>query len=129
MNRKNKGIMMLVVVAVLGLTTLLIAGCGFGWGHGPGRHHRGRNWHGQNGFNGSPTVNETTQPDQQYSAFFNATGDLRQKPYEKELAKENTDTHRASKLHSEISGLYSKLDQMQLDYKILDNKTAPNNSD
>jgi hypothetical protein len=56
---------------------------------------------------------------------------IRQKLYEKqaalrnELAKENPDTARASKLQGEISRLQAELDQKRLDYEIQARKTSP----
>ncbi|MBW2055648.1 MAG: hypothetical protein JRI29_08140 [Deltaproteobacteria bacterium] len=43
-----------------------------------------------------------------------------------ELAKEDLDTNKASKLQSDISKLQSNLDQERLNYEIKVRKSAPN---
>jgi len=81
-----------------------------GWG--PGWHHRGGHGHGQEGNYGK-------------------TEDIRQNLYAKELelrselAKENPDTSKASKLQSDISKLQSNLDQERLNCEIKARESAP----
>jgi len=111
-------------------------GRGRGYGHmmgsdglGPGWHHRGG--YGQEGYYGNLSAEEIAKLDQQRSEFFKATEDIRQNLYAKELelrselAKENPDTSKASKLQSDISKLQSNLDQEHLNYEIKARKSAP----
>jgi zinc resistance-associated protein len=139
MNKKAKKIMVLTVVAVFGIATLSFAGWGRGYGHmmgyggmGPGWNHMGGYGYGQRGYYGNLSEEEMANLDQQRAEFFKATENIRQQLYEKELAlrselaKENPDTSKASKLQSEISTLQSELDQKRLDYDIQARKSAPN---
>ena len=139
MNKRAQRIIVLTVVAIFGITTLAFAGWGRGYGHmmghgewGPGYHHMGGYGPGQGGYYSNLSDEEIAKLDQQRSEFFKATENIRQKLYEKklalrsELAKENPDTSKASKLQSEISRLQSDLDQKRLDYEIQARKSVPN---
>ena len=118
-------------------------GPGWGWdrgygpmtgpdGWGPGWHHNGGYGYGQEEYYGNLSADEIAKLNQQHSEFFKATGNIRQKLYEKELAlrselaKDDLDTNKASKLQSEISKLQSNLDQERLNYEIKARKSAPN---
>ncbi len=138
MKKKAKGILILMVVAIFGITTLAFAGWGRGYSHmmgpdswGPGWHHRGGYGYGQEGYYGNLSAEEIAKLDQQRSEFFKATEDIRQNLYAKELelrselAKENPDTSKASKLQSDISKLQSNLNQERLNYEIKARKSAP----
>ena len=120
MYKKSKRIMVLTVVAVFGIATLAFAGWGRGYGHmmgyggmGPGWNHMGGYGYGQRGYYGNLSQEEVTKLDQQRAEYFKATENIRQQLYEKELAlrselaKENPDTSKDSKLQSEISTLQS----------------------
>lgn len=137
MKKKAKGILILTVVAIFGITTLAYAGWGRGYGHmmgpdgwGPDRH-RGYGY-GQGGYYGNLSADEIAKLDQQRAEYFKATENIRQKLYEKELAlrselaKEDPDTSKASTLQSDISKLQSNLDQERLNYEIKARKSAPN---
>lgn len=113
-------------------------GRGRGYGHmmgsdgwGPGWHHRSGHGYGQEGYYGNLSAEEIAKLDQQRSEFFKATEDIRQNLYAKELelrselAKEDPDTSKASKLQSDISKLQSNLDQERLNYEIKARKSAP----
>jgi Spy/CpxP family protein refolding chaperone len=139
MKQKARGIIVLTVVAVFGISTLAFAGWGRGYGHmmgpggsGPGWHHRGG--YGPGEYYGNLSDEEIAKLDQQRAEFFKATESVRQKLYEKdlalrsELAKENPDTNKASKLQSEISKLQSELDQKRIDYEIKARKNVPNSN-
>jgi hypothetical protein len=137
MKKKVKGILILAVVAIFGISTLAFAGWGRGYGHMMGPGGWGSGWHSgygydQRGYYGNLSAEEIAKLDQQRAEFFKATENIRQKLYEKELAlrselaKENPDTSKASKLQSEITKLQSNLDQKRLDYEIQSRKTAPN---
>jgi zinc resistance-associated protein len=136
MNKKAKGILIITVVAIFGFTTLSFAGWGRGYGHmmgsdswGPGMHS-GYGYN-QGGYYGNLSAEEIAKLDQQRAEYFKATEDLRQKLYEKELAlrselaKEDPDTGKASKLQSDISTLQSDLDQERLNYEIKTRKSVP----
>lgn len=137
MNEKSKGILILTVVAIFGITTLAFAGWGQGYGHmmgpggwGPGMHS-GYGYN-QEGYYGNLSADEIAKLDQQRAEYFKATENIRQNLYEKELAlrselaKENPDISKASKLQSDISKLQSTLDQERLNYEIKARKSAPN---
>jgi hypothetical protein len=139
MNNNTKKIMVLTVVAVFGIATLAFAGWGRGYGHmmgygsmGPGWNHMGEYGYGQRGYYGNLSEKEMAKLDQQSAEFFKATENISQQLYEKELAlrselaKENPDTSKASKLQSEISTLQSELDQKRLDFEIQARKSSPN---
>jgi Spy/CpxP family protein refolding chaperone len=103
-----------------------------GWGQG--WHHRGGYGDDQEGYYGNLSEEEIAKLDQQRSEFFKETETIRQKLNEKELAlrselaKEDPDTSKASRLQSEVSKLQSKLDQKHLAYEIQTRKTVPNNN-
>jgi Spy/CpxP family protein refolding chaperone len=99
---------------------------------GSGWHHKGWYGYSQEGYYGNLSAEEIAKLDQQRSEFFKATENIRQKIYEKEfalrseLAKENLDADKASKLQNEISKLQSNLDQERLNYEIMVKKSIPN---
>ncbi|BBO66299.1 hypothetical protein DSCA_02290 [Desulfosarcina alkanivorans] len=132
MKRNTKGIMTLAVLAVFGFSTLVFAGWGDGYGHMMGPGMMGPGWQQGNGYYGNLSADEIAKLDQQRAEFFRATENTRQQLYEKnlalqsELAKENPDTAKASRLQSEISKLQSDLDQKRLEYDIQARKSAPN---
>jgi len=137
MNKKVKGIIILTVMAIFGITTLAFAGWGRGCGHmtGPGGWGAGMHngyGYGQEGYYGNLSADEIAKIDEQRAKFFKATENIRQNLYEKELAlrselaKEDPNTNEASKLQSDISKLKSNLDQKHLNYEIQARKTAPN---
>ncbi len=138
MDRKVKGIMILTVLAIFGMTALAFAGWGRGYGHmmgpmmGPGWNQMGGYGYGQEGYSGNLSSEEIAKLDQQRAEFFKATENTRQQLYEKELAlrselaKENPDTAKASSLQGEISKLQADLDQKGLDYELQARKSAPN---
>ena len=136
MNEKVKRIIIVAVVAIFGITTLAFAGWGQGYGHMMGPGGWGPGWHsgygnGQEGYYGNLSADEIAKLDQQRAAYFKATENIRQKLYEKELAlrselaKENPDTGKASKLQGDISTLQSNLDQKRLNFEIEARKSAP----
>jgi len=99
---------------------------------GSGWHNKGGHGYSQKGYYGNLSAEEIAKLDQQRSEFFKATENIRQKLYEKELAlrnelaKDDLDTNKASKLQSDISKLQSNLDQERLNYEIKARKSAPN---
>jgi zinc resistance-associated protein len=136
MNKKAKGILVLTVVAIFGITTLAFAGWGRGYGHmmGPDGWGYGMHngyMHGQGRYYGNLSEDEIATLEQQRAEYFKATENIRQNLYEKELAlrselaKENPDTSKASKLQKDISTLQSNLDQERLKYEIKARKSAP----
>jgi zinc resistance-associated protein len=140
MKRNMKSIIIMTVLAVLGISTFALADWGRGYGGhmgmmgpgmmGPGM--MGQGWQQGGGYYGNLSADEIAKLEQQRAQFFAATEDTRQQLYEKnlalqsELAKENPDTTKASKLQNEISKLQSELDQKRLEYDIQARKSAPN---
>jgi zinc resistance-associated protein len=125
MRRNVKEIMVIVVLAVFGLTAFAFAG----WGGGPG-HMMDRGWRAGNESYGNLTADEIAALNQQRAEFFKATEGIRQQLYEKnlalqgELAKDNPDTEKASGLQNDISKLRGELDQTRLDYEIQARKSG-----
>ena len=154
MKRNIKSIIIMTVLAVLGISTFALADWGRGYGHmgmmgpgmmgpgmmgpgmmGPGMMGPGMmgpGWQQGGGYYGNLSADEIAKLEQQRAQFLAATEDTRQQLYEKnlalqsELAKENPDTTKASKLQNEISNLQSELDQKRLEYDIQARKSAPN---
>ncbi len=101
---------------------------------GMGRGYRGQGWCGQygNGYNQQLTQEEYQQLQDEREAFFKDTEGLRNNLFEKrqalqnELAKEQPDTTKASKLQKEISDLQAQFDQKRIDHMIKMRKVNPN---
>jgi zinc resistance-associated protein len=137
MKRNTTIVTTLTVMAVFGLATLALAGWGRGYGHmmgygygpmgGPGM--MGPGWH--RGYYGNVSPEESAALEKQRTAFFEATRDIRQQLYEKdlalqsELAQDAPDTGKAAQLQSEISDLRSELDQKRLAFEIQARKSSP----
>lgn len=135
MKRNTTIVTTLTVLAVFGLATLALAGWGRGYGHmmgygpmgGPGM--MGSGWH--RGYYGDVSPEESAALEKQRTAFFEATRDIRQQLYEKdlalqsELAQDEPDTGKAAQLQSEISDLRSELDQKRLEFEIQARKSSP----
>lgn len=137
-NFLRKTLIVLMVITVFGFGAYAFAD----WGMGPGmmggldhqnhgRHHRDYGYYGYRDMMGNFSDDEIQELNSQRYKFFKATENLRQDLYAKqlelrsELAKENPDTSKASKLKSDISTLQSNLDQERLNYEIKARKSAP----
>jgi len=136
---KNKALMIITFVAVIGFGAYAFADWGMGpgmmggWGHhGPGWHRDGYGSFGYGNRMGNLSDDEIQQMNTQREAFLKATEDLRQKTYEKELAlqsefaKENPDAKKAAKIQKEISELRAQLDQKRIDHMIEMRNINPN---
>ena len=120
--------------ALVGLTINAFAHGGRSWGGGWGHH--GQGWHHQGaygpGYNDQLTEEEYRQFDQKREAFFKETQELRSNLYEKErelqneLAKDEPDASKASRLQKEISELQAQFDQKRIDHMIEMRKVIPN---
>ena len=133
-SKTGKIFMVLAIVAVLGIAVTSFAGWGRGhWGYGdhmgPGYGmHRG--WgdgprgYGGSGYQSDLSDEDIAKLDKERQAFFEATSDLREKLYQKELelrselAKPEPDAKKAAGLQKEISNLESQFDQKRLDHRI-----------
>ena len=135
MERNIKGIMVAAVLAIFGLSTLAFAGWGpgydghmgigrGGWGHMGGQGDYGQSY-------GNLTPDQQKQVSQLRDEFFRETEDLRQALDNKglelrnELAKENPDETKVSKLQVDISKAESDLDQKSLNFEIKARKAVP----
>ena len=124
--------MIFTILAVFGFTAIAFAGWGGGYDHMMGPGMRGSGWQGGNGYHGNLSADEMAQVNQQRAKFFKETEGIRQQLYEKELAlqgelaKNNPDTTKASRLQNEISKLQGDLDQKRLEFDIQARKSAPN---
>ncbi len=133
MDKKAKSIMAFTVIAIFGISAIAFAGCGMGYGHmGSGNWGSGSSPRGGYGYSGNLSADELAELDRERAEFLKATEDIRQNLYAKELelrselAKENPDISKASKLQSDISKLQGNLDQKRLDYEIRERKSVPN---
>jgi Spy/CpxP family protein refolding chaperone len=136
-SRTGKILMVVVLVAVFAIAATSFAGWGRGggrgwggncWGQGQGYGPRG---YGGQGYQSNLSEEEMTKLNQERQAFYEATSDLREKLYQKELelrselAKPEPDAKKAAGLQKEISGLENELDQKRLDHRIKMRKDFP----
>jgi hypothetical protein len=140
-SKTGKILMVLAIVAVLGIAVTSFAGWGRGhWGYG---HHMGpgygmhRGWgdgpsgYGSSGYQSGLSDEDIARLDKERRVFFEATNDLREELYQKELelrselAKPEPDTKKAAGLQREISDLEGQLDQKRLDQQIKMRKDFP----
>jgi hypothetical protein len=136
-DKTGKIVTVVILVAVFAIAATSFAGWGRGggrgggancWGQGAGYGSRG---YGGQGYQSNLSEEEMTKLNQERKAFFEATSDLREKLYQKELelrselAKPEPDAKRAAGIQKEISGLNSELDQKRLDHRIKMRKDFP----
>ena len=140
-NYKNKVIMVLSVIAILTFGAYAFADWGMGYGH-PGRDYHGRGHYGQGmdrrgwenpGYMmGDLSEEQIRKLDKERKAFYEATEDLRQETYRKELelrtelSRANPDAKKAASIQKEISKLEARLNQKQIDHMIAVKKINPN---
>jgi Spy/CpxP family protein refolding chaperone len=121
-------------IALVGLGINAFAHGGMGWGGSWGHHSQG--WHHQDGYgpgyNDQLTQEEYKQFDQKREAFLKETQELRSNLFEKErelqneLAKDDPNASKASRLQKEISELQAQFDQKRIDHMIEMRKLNPN---
>ena len=135
-SKTGKIFMALVVVAVLAIAVTSFAGwgrghMGYGYHMGPGYGMMGPGEYGGPGYRGDLSDEDAAKLDQERQAFFEATSDLREKLYQKELelrselAKTEPDVKKAAGIQKEISGLESELDQKRLEHQVKMKKDFP----
>lgn len=138
-NKKlSKIIIVLALTALFGLGVKAFADWGMGyshhgWGHhGPGWHHQDWGGSGYGGYMmGNLNEKNLKALEDERRAFFEETDTLRQNLYAKnlelrsELAKENPDVKKASRLQSEISKLEAQLNQKYVEHRIKMRKINP----
>ncbi len=136
-NYKNKAIMVLSVIAILAFGAYAFADWGMGYGHhgrgyyGQGMHHRGWENPGYGHMMGDLSEEQIRKLDKERKAFYEATEDLRQDIYGKELelrtelSRTNPDAGKAASLQKEISKLEARLNQKQVDHMIAVKKINP----
>ena len=127
-------IIIVASIALVGLGINAFAHGGMGWGGSWGHHSQG--WHHQGGYgpgyNDQLTKEEYKQFDQKREAFLKETQELRSNLFEKErelqneLAKDEPDASKASRLQKEISELQAQFDQKRIDHMIEMRKLNPN---
>ncbi len=140
-NKAGKIFMVLAIVAVLAIAVTSFAGwggghMGYGYHMGPGYGmHRG--WaegprgDGGPGYQSNLSDEDLAKLEKERQAYFEATSDLREKLYQKELelrselAKSEPDAKKAAGLQKDISGLENELDQKHLDHRIKMRKEFP----
>ncbi len=132
----NKKILMITVLAIFGIGTPAVAQWGMGqhyyrgMHHGPGWHHHEHGGPGY-GYWGNLSDDDVKKIEEERSAFFEATEDLRQAIYQKrlelasELAKKDPDAARAAGLQKELSDLRAQFGQMRLDHLLKMKKISP----
>ena len=140
-NKTGKIFMVLAIVAVLGIAVTSFAGwgrghMGYGYHMGPS-YGMGRGWaDGPRGYGGRAYQSDLSDEDiakldKERQTFFEATSNLRETLYQKELelrselAKSEPDAQKAAGLQKEISSLESELDQKRLDHHIKMRKNFP----
>jgi Spy/CpxP family protein refolding chaperone len=136
----SRTILILTVFALTGMGASALAGWGaMGYGHhGPMHHgwgHHGPGWKSGGGWGpgymGNLSDDEIKTLQKERNAFFEATQDLRQEIYQKELelrsefAKKTPDAKKAAKLQREISNLEADFDQKRLDHQMKMRKISP----
>jgi Spy/CpxP family protein refolding chaperone len=140
-NKTGKIFMVLVIVAVLAIAVTSFAGWGRGhegygshMGSGYGMHRgwaEGPRGYGGAGYRGDLSDEDIAKLDKERQAFFEATSDLRENLYQKELelrselAKSEPDAKKAAGIQKEISNLESQFDQKRLDHRIKMRKDFP----
>ena len=140
-NKTGKIFMVLTIAAVLAIAATSFAG--WGRGHGGYGYHMGpgygmhRGWgqgpqgYDEQGYQSDMSDEDMAKLDKERQAFFEATSDLREKLYQKELelrselAKPEPDAKKAAGMQKEISDLESQLDQKRLDHRIKMRKDFP----
>jgi len=135
----TKTLIVLTLVAIMGIGVTAFADKGKGKGkamyaqsgqYGGDGSGYGRGY-GKRGFMGNLSEEEIAKLNEERSAFFKATQDLRQNIYQKrlelnsELAKKNPDPKKAGVLQKELSGLQGQLDQKRIENRIRMNKINP----
>jgi zinc resistance-associated protein len=145
-NKTAKIMMVLAIAVVLGIGVTSFAGWGgrywdSGYHMGPAQMGPGygmhRGWsddprgYGYPGYQGNLSDEDLARLDKERRDFYEATADLREALYQKELelsselAKAEPDAKRAAGLQKEISSLESQLDQKRLDQRIKMRKDFP----
>ena len=140
-NKTGKIFMVLAVVAALGIAVTSFAGWGRGhWDYGshmgPGYGMNRGMGDGPRGYGGPGYQSDLSDEDiagldKERRAFFEATSELRDELYQKELelrselAKPEPDAKKAAGLQKEISNLEGQLDQKRLDQQIKMRKDFP----
>lgn len=135
MNRKLTAI--LATIVLIGIGTFAYAHYNEGWGHrgwmhGSGEYGYGmpRGYYGNQGY-GDLSEEQFKALEEERTAFFKETENIREDLYAKQLAlqselsKSDPDTAKASQLQKDISGLESKLDQKRIDHMIKMKKIIP----
>lgn len=137
MNKSSKNIVILLAaIFILGSGTLAFAHRDQGYGYpermhfGQGRHHRGYGGPGCGMF-AELSEDQIRKLDEEHAAFREATKDLRQQIYQKqlelasELAKQNPDAAAAAALQKETSDLLAQLAQKRLEHFLRVQKINP----
>ncbi len=137
MNKSSKIVfILLVAVFFLGSATFAFAQRGKGYGYparmhyGQGRHLRGYGAPGYGMF-GDLSEEQIRQLDDEHTAFWEATKNLRQQIYQKrlelasELAKQNPDAAAAATVQQQISDLIAQLAQKHLEHFLRVQKINP----
>ncbi len=143
MNFSKTGKVFMVLAIVAGFAIAATSFAGWSRGYGGDGYHMGpgygmhRGWaegprgYGGAGYRGDLSDEDITKLDKERQAFFEATSDLREKLYQKELelrselAKPEPDAKKAAGIQKDISNLESQLDQNRLDHRIKMRKVFP----
>ena len=131
MSRLKIVFVIIVSVAMVGVSINAFAHRGMGWGGGWG-HHRDGYGPGYGGRADEMSKETFTQMEEKREAFLKATRDIRAALIEKEralqaeMAKEKMDVARASELQKEISQLRGQFDQQRIEHMAEMRKLNPN---
>jgi hypothetical protein len=123
-------------IVLVGFAVNVFAYGGGMTGRCDGRGYKGQGHHHRGGFGprycDQLSEKEVTQLEQAREKFFNSTRGLRDNIFDKkrelrdELAKDEPDAAKASKLQKEISGLQGQFDQKRIDHMLELKKLNPN---
>ena len=131
-NNFAKAVAVVAIAGIVGFAATSFAGWGRGGGNCQGQ---GSGW-GQRGvapsdYQANSSDEQITRLDKERQAFFEATRNLRENLYQKELelrselAKEDPDAQKATGLQAEISDLTAQLDQKRIDQRLKMQKENP----
>ena len=133
MNKLNKIIILLAIMATVGIAATSFAGWGREWGGycgGPGSGYSQRGYGGP-GYWGDMSDEDIAKLNEERMSFFEETSDLRQNLHQKrlelraELAKKDPDAKKAVSLQKEISELEGQLSQKRVEQRIKMQKENP----
>ncbi|QTA90178.1 periplasmic heavy metal sensor [Desulfonema magnum] len=124
-------VMALALIAMTGFGANAFADWGMGYGGCPGKRFHAQSRYGGPSWMADLSADEIKKAEEERSAFFTATEDIRQNIYEKKLelksvmAKKTPDVEKAKTLQKELSEYKARLDMKRLEHIIRMKKINP----